>query len=733
MAIIYEEATRQFHLSNNEISYIMRIMPNEQLGQIYFGKRVSDIGNTEKYFETIYRDMSPVVSQDDISFSLDQVKQECSVFGKGDLRQTAMAFTFSSGSHVTDFRYVSHEIFEGKKALPEMPAIVADRRKAAQSLWITLKDKHSQLELTLQYTIMADEGMIIRSFSILNNGSDNVELDSALSVNLDLPDSNYDAIMLTGAWCRERHVERFPLHRGIQQAYSLRGHSSHQYNPFLALIRPDGGEHQGEVIGMSLIYSGNFLGQVEVDNYDTTRILMGIHPTGFAWTLKEKESFQTPEVVIVYSDQGLNKMSQTYHRVFNNHLIRETWRKRERPILINNWEATYMDFNESQLIAIAESAKELGVDLFVLDDGWFGKRNSPQSSLGDWWPNPSKFPDGLERLSKRIHELGLQFGLWFEPEMVSIESDLYRRHPDWLLSHPSMTRSPGRYQYYLDLSKKEVVDYLYKKISLIIEGANLSYIKWDLNRSMSEVYSQGRLPDEQGMVYHKTVLGMYRLHDLLLQKFPDLLIESCASGGARFDPGMLYYAPQGWVSDNTDAVDRLKIQAGTSLVYPLSSMGTHVSAVPNHQTNRLSSLKFRGDVATFGTFGYELDSTLLTNSEQKEIKAQISFVKSIQPLLFDGTFYRLESPFSGNRTVWLVVSEDQTEGVIGIYRTLNQVNQGISMIKLKGLKESTCYELTCENYRERFYGSELMTIGLPVSGLFQESDFLSTIITMVEC
>lgn len=731
MSIIYDKNNKYFHLSNKNISYIINILPNNQIGQVYFGKRVTHLSNPNRFYETVYRDMSPVVDPEDITFSMDQVKQECSVFGRGDLRQTALGFTFNDGSRVTDFQYESHEIFNGKRLLDGLPSVRIEKEEEATSLWIKMKDQLSSLIVILQYTILEKENTIIRSYRIENSGSETIQLDSTLSLNLDLPDSNYDFLNLSGAWCRERHIERHPLHRGVQEVYSLRGHSSHQHNPFLSLVRPYTTENNGEAIGFGFIYSGNHLAQVDVDNYDNARVLMGIHPIGFCWPLAEKEIFQTPEVAIVYSDTGLNGMSQTFHRLSTNHLIRKEWRKKRRPILINNWEATYMDFNEDKLLTIAESAKELGVELFVLDDGWFGKRNTAKSSLGDWTPNLEKLPNSIAGLSKSIKKLGLQLGLWFEPEMISEASELFVKHPEWLLSDGNKPRSVGRYQYYLDLSKDEVVNYLFEKISLMVEEGDLSYIKWDLNRSMSEVFSQGESAERQGTIYHRTVLGMYRLHELLLTRFPELLIEGCASGGARFDLGMLYYTPQVWTSDNTDAVDRLKTQYGTSLIYPLSSIGSHVSASPNHQTNRSTSIKFRGDVAYFGTFGYELDTEQLTEEEKLEIKEQIKFAIETQSLIHEGTFYRLQSPFASNQMTWQVISENQKTGIVGIYRTLNFTNQGFGMVKLEGLIEDQKYQLTSQGYSEVFYGSELMALGLPITKLFSRpGDFLSVIINI---
>ncbi|MDE6357509.1 MAG: alpha-galactosidase, partial [Eubacteriales bacterium] len=432
-------------------------------------------------------------------------------------------------------------------------------------------------------------------------------LTNAMSFSVDLPDYKYEMIELTGAWSRERNVKTRKLEHGTQGIYSMRGCSSGNYNPFIALKRFNTDEFSGEVYGFSLVYSGNFLAQVDVDTYDVARVTLGINPNNFNWTLNNGEEFQTPEVVSVYSDKGLNKMSQTYHTLYRTRLARGYWRDRERPILVNNWEATYFDFNEEKIISLAEKAKELGIELLVLDDGWFGKRNDDTSSLGDWYVNLEKLPNGISGLSKKITDMGISFGLWIEPEMVNKDSDLYRAHPEYMLATPNRNISHGRNQYILDFSKKEVIDYIYTMLEKVISESKISYIKWDMNRCMSEVFSSGMDSEYQGKVMHKYILGVYDLYERLISKFPEILFESCASGGARFDPGMLYYAPQCWTSDNTDAIERLKIQYGTSMVYPLSSIGSHVSAIPNHQVFRNTPIETRANVAYFGTFGYELD------------------------------------------------------------------------------------------------------------------------------
>ncbi|MCI1859107.1 MAG: alpha-galactosidase [Sporolactobacillus sp.] len=711
MPILFHEKSGTFHLFNDKVSYIMYIMPNKQLGQLYYGKKLTDRDDFSHLFELGFRDMSPCVYEGNDVFSLEQVKQEYPSYGSGDLRHCAFELDQKSGSRVTDFQYRSHRIIRGKPELPGLPSTYVEDNDEAETLVITLVDRQIHCRIELYYSLFKDYPAITRSARFINDGTETMMLNSAMSLNLDLPDGRYDMLDLIGAWGRERHMQRHPLHQGLQSIYSLRGHSSHNYNPFYALMRRHADEFAGEVLGFSLVYSGNFLGQVEVDSFHVTRVQLGIHPNGFRWRLKPSESFQTPEAVMVYSGSGLNKMSRTFHKLYRTRLARGYWRDRPRPILINNWEATYMKFDEPKLLTIAETAEKLGIELFVLDDGWFGERNDDRSSLGDWFVNRQKLPDGIDGLARKINALGMAFGLWFEPEMISKKSKLYRIHPDWVMASPDRPMSPGRHQYVLDMTKPEVVDYLDTIIGRILESAPISYVKWDMNRSMAEVFSQGRPADFQGEVYHRYILGVYELHERLTRRFPKILFESCASGGGRFDPGMLYYAPQAWTSDDTDAFERLKIQYGTSLVYPLSTMGCHVSAVPNHQTARIVSLEARGAIALFGAFGYELDLSVLSAEERQKIKHQIAFVKKYRRLIMEGDFYRLLNPFQSNETGWMVVSPDRQKAIVGYYRTLTRVNVGYPRLRLRGLTAQRRYVINGKR-QNSYYGDELMQIGL---------------------
>ena len=710
MNIIFQEHSKTFHLYNDTISYIMSILPTGHMAQLYFGKHIHHKEDFSYLVESAPRPMASYLIENDKTISLEHIKQEYGVYGTTDYRESAVEILQANGSRISDFQYSGHMITSGKPKLTGLPATYTEDDSEAMTLTLQLKDIVTGMELELLYTIFCKGGIIARSARFTNHGSESIHLTKAMSLCMDLPDYNYDFLHFSGAWARERHLKTRKLEQGIQSVGSLRGHSSHEHNPFIILNRPTADEFQGEAIGFSLIYSGNFLAQVEVDTHASSRVLLGIHPDTFDWKLESGESFQTPEAVMVYSDKGLNHMSQTFQKLYQKRLARGVWRDKARPILINNWEATYFDFNEDKILEIAHKAKESGVELFVLDDGWFGGRRNEHAGLGDWIPNPDLLPHGIAGLSQKIEELGMKFGLWFEPEMINKDSDLYRAHPDWMLQTPQRNASHGRYQFVLDFSRKEVVDHIYQMMAKILDESHISYIKWDMNRSITECYSAILPADRQGEVFHRYILGVYDLYERLTSQFPEVLFESCASGGARFDPGMLYYAPQCWTSDDTDAIERLKIQYGTSYCYPISSMGSHVSVTPNHQLARTTPLHTRANVAYFGTFGYELDLNKLTKEEQSEVKEQIIFMKKYRQLIQFGTFYRLSSPFESNITMWMVVSGDKTEAIVGWYKVLNTVNDSYTRIQLKGLDPDLCYENTITG--KMYYGDELMNLGL---------------------
>lgn len=720
MAIQFHEKSRIFHLYNQEISYIMKIMENGQIENLYYGKALKDRDDFSYLHEEMARSLMAVNVPEPGILSMDYVKQEYSSYGTGDFRSPAFTILQEDGSRISGFRYIGHNIFGGKKELKPLPATYVESEQEAQTLEIVLYDDLIDTELVLSYTIYTEFPVITRNARFTQKGTEKIVLERALSMSVEFGDMDFEMVHLAGAWARERYVKTRKLEMGIQSIQNLHGTgSSAEHNPFLALKRPYTTESQGEVYGFSLVYSGNFLAQTEVTTFDMTRVTMGIHPEGFSWELNQGETFQTPEVVMVYSDQGLNKMSQVYHRLYRTRLMRGYWRDKARPILLNNWEATYFDFDEEKILNIAKKAKEVGVELFVLDDGWFGARNDDYRGLGDWYVNLEKLPDGISGLSRKIEEMGLKFGLWVELEMVNKDSDLYRAHPDWIIGAPGRFESHGRHQHVLDFSRKEVVDYIYEMISKVLRESSISYIKWDMNRYMSEPYSRGASAAHQGMVMHKYILGVYDLYTRLTTEFPEILFESCASGGARFDPAMLYFAPQTWTSDDTDASERVKIQYGTSMVYPVVSMGSHVSAVPNHQLLRTTPLETRGNVAYFGTFGYELDLNLLSDEEIEMVKKQITFMKQYRDLIqVEGDFYRLLSPFAGNDAAWMVVSRDQTEAIAGFYQRLNKINASWLRLRLQGLSEDSLYEVSRnvlgETKSYQAYGSELMYAGIPI-------------------
>lgn len=713
MAIIYHEKSGEFHLTNGHISYVMNILANKQIGNLYFGRAITDQDDFGHLLEGGLKALAAYVFEDDYQLSLQYTKQEYPAYGTTDFRYPAVEIKQENGSRITHFQYQGHQVFQGKKKLPGLPATYVENETEAETLEITLYDEVIDAELILSYTIFSHLPVITRHVLFRNCGTTTWSITRALSACMDLPDPEFEMLHLAGAWSRERHVKTRKLEQGIQGIYSLRGASSAEHNPFLALKRPGTDEFSGEVYGFSLVYSGNFLAQVEVDTHDATRVLLGIHPDQFEWPLAPGEVFQTPEAVLVHSNQGLNGMSQTFHQLFRTRLARGQWRDRERPILINNWEATSFDFDEAKILQLAGRARELGVELFVLDDGWFGARNHDRAGLGDWVDNTQKLPGGIRGLAAKIEAMGMKFGLWFEPEMVNKDSDLYRMHPDWILHTPKRAASPSRNQFVLDFSRKEVVDYIYTSMSKVLREAAISYVKWDMNRYITECYSLGLSAGEQGKVFHQYILGVYDLYERLTSEFPHILFESCSSGGARFDPGILYYAPQTWTSDDTDAVERLKIQYGTSMLYPLSSMGAHVSEVPNQQVGRVTPLETRANVAYFGAFGYELDLNLLSAEEAEVVAEQIKLAKRHRRLIHQGLFYRLKSPFQGQATAWMVVDKVKNEALVGYYQVLNGVNEGWKRLKLTGLQPDTLYQVN-GNPGRLHYGDELMYAGLVI-------------------
>ena len=713
MNIVWHDKSKQFHLYNGKISYIICVTPVGDLGNIYFGKYIHDKEDMS-YVTNRFGLPNTSVDADTESYSMELNRQEYPSFGTTDFGTQAFEVKLQNGSAVSSFVYKDHKIFAGKKPLCGLPATYANDGEA-MTLEVYLEDEVAKTALTLSYTIFEDYPVITRHAVFTNNGPSPVVLTRALSVCLDLPDQDYEWMQFSGAWARERIPVTRRLTPGSVSVESKRGTSSANQNPFVIIKRPNTDDFYGEAFGFSFVYSGNFIAQAECDTFGRTRVLMGINPDRFEWELGKGTSFETPEVVIAATSSGLNDLSQTYHELFNNNLVRGKWKNTPRPILINNWEATFMDFDEEKILKIARKAKEAGVELFVLDDGWFGERDDDYAGLGDWIENPKKLPHGMSGLARKVNALGMKFGFWIEPEMVNPNSNLYRRHPDWALSTPGRKSSLGRHQLVLDFSREEVVDHIYGMLGKVLSGAPISYIKWDMNRSLTEVYNIDLAANEQGKVYHRYVMGVYRLYEMLRNDYPDILFESCASGGNRFDAGMLYYAPQAWCSDNTDAIDRIRIQYGTSFGYPIASIGAHVSAIPNQQTLRRETITTRANVAYFGTFGYELDLNHVSDEEFEEVKKQISFMKENRELLQFGKFYRLRSPFTTDQCAWIVVSKDKKRAIFGYYCMRSNVNQLPGFIKLAGLSEDTLYTLR----GSRYYGDELMNLGVTLSDLMK--------------
>lgn len=724
MPIYYDEGSGIFHLQSYQTSYVIQLVRGMP-AHVYFGPQLRHGSNLNDLLYRVERSsFCPNPYPDDKTISLDTLPQEYPQYGTSDFRNPAYQVELSDGTRITELTYKSHRFTAGKPALEGLPATYAEQESEAQTLELVLHDAKAGLTVTLNYTVFERFSAIARSAKLSNEASAPLRLERALSTSLDLPDARYDALYLSGAWARERHIQRRALAPGVTGINSRRGASSHQFNPFLALVRPEANERQGEVYGFSLVYSGNFVAEAEVDQFGTTRVSLGINPFDFSWRLEPGQSFQTPEAVMVYSSEGIGGMSRTFHRLYRTRLCRGVHRDQERPILVNNWEATYFDFNADKIESIAKKGGELGIELFVLDDGWFGKRDSDNCSLGDWIEDRRKLPDGLKDLAERVKQTGLQFGLWFEPEMISPDSDLYRSHPDWCLHVPNHRRTEARDQLILDMSRADVREYLYERLSDIFANVPISYIKWDMNRNMTEIGSALSSADRQTETAHRYMLGLYELLERLTSEFPHILFESCSGGGGRFDPGMLYYMPQTWTSDDTDGVERLKIQYGTSIVYPVSTMGAHVSAVPNHQVGRKTSLEFRGDVAMSGNFGYELDLTTFTPEEVEIAKAQIASYKEIRGLVQQGDMYRLLSPFEGNETSWMFVSEDRREALLFYFHVLAEPNGPLKRVKLEGLDPMLDYRL---GDTDTVYGGDrLMGAGLPITSI--RGDFESRVL-----
>ncbi len=714
--ITYNSEKKRFKLDTSASSYVFGMNEDGILVHYYYGKPLfeDNVAYLAERFGQAGISAKPHYAPGG-KFTLDSAPQEYPTFGTGDYRPEALRICDADGHNATLIHYVSHKIYAGKPAIPGQPSTFGTE-KEVMTLEILCVDRHTNAEVTLYYSVFSDLPVITRRVSVKNASGRPLEIERIFSTCVDYHTSDYDLIHLPGRWCRERNVTRAPLGKLTQTISSNRGSSGHFQNPFAAIVSHDATEKSGEAYGYNFVYSGNFTIDVDVDAFSSARFLMGMNPDGFGWHLEPGEVFDTPEAVMVYSDEGIGGMSRVFHRFYRTHLLRRDWVDKKRPLLINNWEATYFNFDEEKLIAIAEKAASLGIEMLVLDDGWFGKRANDKSSLGDWFVFEEKLPRGLGHLSDRLHEIGMKFGLWFEPEMVSPDSDLFRAHPDWCLHIDGRPMSLGRWQLVLDLSRPEVVDYIFDSMSKILDSAKIEYIKWDYNRNFTEVGNANLPAVRQKEVAHRYMLGLYSLLDRLTRRYPDLLIEGCSSGGGRFDPAMLYYSPQIWTSDNTDAIERLDIQFGTSMCYPASGMGAHVSACPNHQVCRSTPLQTRGNVALGGTFGYELDPTKFTPEECEIVKQQVADYHKFHKVIHTGDLYRLIAPNEGDcsAAAWEFVSEDKSEALV-FYTIIRAHTRERRFLRPEGLDPM-------RHYRDEETGTVLLGSTL-MNGGFNFIDF----------
>lgn len=695
--VTFDSALRVFHLTNGAVSYVMRLYHEGYLAHLYYGKALPEPLNVESFFYETEREGAPQPHGHEFPrlFSLDTLPQEYPGVNAGDFRLPALEAAFDNGSRCVDLRYVSHRVLKDKPALTGLPAVFAGDRDSL-TLEITLKEVAGELEVRLYYTLIEGLSLILRHSEIRNTGSKPLYLNNAASLSVDFLEADFDILSLYGAHANERNVERQPLKHGIEEISSTRGATSHQHQNFVALLRHDVTEFSGELYAATLVWSGNFKAAIERSSFDNTRLTLGINDKGFNWYLEPSECFTTPEAVLVYSDTGLNGMSQTFHTLVREHLTRGQWSHALRPVLVNSWEAAYFNFNEESIVRFAKDAVNLGAELIVLDDGWFGKRDSDTCSLGDWDRiDTRKLPSGLKGLADKIHALGAKFGLWVEPEMVSPDSELFRAHPDWALGVQGHSRSQQRNQYVLDLSNPEVRDYIVRVISAVLSSAPIDYVKWDMNRNLSEVGSPAFPACRQGEIATRYTLGVYDIMERITGAFPHILFESCAGGGRRFDLGLLYYMPQVWTSDNTDALCRQRIQYGTSLIFPPQTMGAHVSACPNHQVGRVTPLITRFICAASGTFGYEMDLGRLSPEDKEEVRAQIALYKELRETLQRGAFYRLISPFEGtrNETAWMHISEDGAELITMYFKMQAEPAARLRRVRFKYLEPQARYEV----------------------------------------
>lgn len=728
MNIQYNEEKRIFKLDTTHTSYIIGIVDDEGfIGHAYYGAKISD-SDVEYLMRTGEAPFVPSKNNRERGPFFDTFPTEYPGNGLGDYRESAISVLNQNGNTAICPVFTGYKIYNGKPGIPGLPACFGSEEEC-QTLEIYAADAVLQMDITLYYTVFADVDVVTRSVKVTNNAKEPIYLTKVMSAALDMDAEDYELLTLHGSWARERQIERRPIGFGKQSVGSTRGESSHQEHPFMALVSEHATQESGEVYGFHFVYSGNFLAQVEKSQFESLRVVMGIHPQDFRWELKPQDSFYAPEVVLTYSDSGLGTMTRNLHDLYRNHLIRSPYKDKKRPILINNWEATYFDFDTEKLLSIAREAKKCGIEMLVMDDGWFGHRNDDSTSLGDWEVNEEKITGGLKYLVDEVNRIGLKFGIWFEPEMISPDSNLYREHPDWAIALPERDGCRIRNQYVLDLSRPEVRDYVYEALASTLKSANIEYVKWDMNRQLTDLGSTYLDKKNQGELLHRYVLAVYELQERLTREFPQLLLENCSGGGARFDPGMLYYSPQIWCSDDTDAIERLRIQEGTALIYPLSTMGAHVSDCPNHTVGRVTPFSTRGNVALAGTFGYELDITKIPEEDRAQIPEQVQTYHKYNDLIRNGDYYRIAS-YTENHShdCYGVVAKDKTEALITFVQVLGRANYHSRRIRIPGLAPEKRYQV--EGTGEVFYGDTLMRAGLSLPNMM--GDFQSTLIFLKE-
>lgn len=711
MGIQVCEEKKIFSIHTPNTTYMMGVAGGAYLGHMYYGRRVEDMDAAYLLRQGTGEEAAHSRQKDKVGW-LDSFCFEYPVWGTGDFRDPCLRVRDEGGFRACELHYEGYEILEGKPALAGMPATFAGKEEgqSAQTLVITLRDSVLGLKVLLRYSVFADSDAIIRSVAAVNEGTQKLYLEKILSACLDMDNEDFELLTLHGCWGRERRITPHRVTEGKHIVSSLRGETSHHMQPFMALTTNGTSQKDGSVYAMNFVYSGNFIAETELDHRESVRMSLGIHPDGFEWVLAPGEQFETPEAVLVFSAQGLGAMTRTFHELYRNHLIRSKYLHSKRPILINNWEATYFDFDDDKLAAIAKEAKKLGIEMLVMDDGWFGKRNNDECALGDWQVNEDKLKGGLHSLVERVNAEGLKFGIWFEPEMISPDSDLYRAHPDWAIQVPGRKINMARYQYVLDLTRQEVVDYAYECVAKVLRSANIEYVKWDMNRSLTDIGSAALDSEHMGEFYHRYVLGVYQMQERLLQEFPDLLLENCSGGGGRFDPGMLYYSPQIWTSDDMDPVERLSIQEGTALVYPLSTMGAHVCACPNHSVGRVTPMETRAHVALAGTFGYELDITKLSEEEKEKAAAFNREYHKYNDLIREGDYYRIASyRENGMYDCWQVSDKEQKQCLVTYVQVRYEPERKSRRLKLSGLNPQARYRL--EGTEDIYSGEMLMNAG----------------------